>query len=94
MIPVSGSVISYGQIGQQIVNYRSPIGLKITATVNQNHFVVLNGIWQYFDSNGYLQNFIMVMDPAEGKVISIADSELRDNDNYKDYIDAIRVFRP
>ncbi|WP_238524982.1 hypothetical protein [Caldicellulosiruptor owensensis] len=94
MIPVSGWIISYGQIAEQIVNYRSPTGLVITATVSQNHFVVLNGIWQYFDSNGYLQNYIMIMDPAIGGVISIPDSELRDNDNYQDYLDAIRVFKP
>ncbi|ADQ41322.1 hypothetical protein Calkr_1838 [Caldicellulosiruptor acetigenus I77R1B] len=94
MIPVSGFVISYGQIAEQIVNYRSPIGLEITVTVSQNHFVVLNGIWQYFDSNGFLQNYITIMDPAIGGVITIPDSELRDDDNYRDYLDAIRVFKP
>lgn len=94
MIPVSGWIISYGQIAEQIVNYRSPIGLVITATVSQNHFVVLNGVWQYFDANGYLQNYVMVMDPAVGRIVSIPDSELRDNDNYQDYLDAIRVFKP
>ncbi len=94
MIPISGWIISYGQIAEQIVNFKSPIGLEITATISQNHFVVLNGVWQYFDANGYLQNYIMVMDPAVGRIVSIPDSELRDNDNYQDYLDAIRVFRP
>lgn len=44
MIPISGWTISYGQIAEQIVNYKSPIGLVTTATSNQNHFVVLNGV--------------------------------------------------
>lgn len=94
MIPVSGLIISYGQIAEQIVNCKSPIGLVITGTVSQNYFIVLNGVWQYFDVNGHLQNYIMVMDPAVGRIINIPDSEMRDNDNYQDYLDAIRVFRP
>jgi hypothetical protein len=36
----------------------------------------------------------MVMDPAVGRIVSIPDFELRDNDNYQDYVDAIRVFKP
>lgn len=94
MIPVSGLIISYGQIAEQIVNYKSPIRISNYSNSKSKSFCCFNGIWQYFDSNGYLQNYIMIMDPAIGGVISIPDSELRDNDNYQDYLDAIRVFKP
>ncbi|ABP66837.1 hypothetical protein Csac_1234 [Caldicellulosiruptor saccharolyticus DSM 8903] len=91
MYPISGNTITYGQICEQIVSLRSPIGINVV--VGAGHFAVLCGIWQYFD-NGSLKNFVLVMDPAVGYIRTIPDSELRDNDFDWELIEAIKVYRP
>lgn len=88
MVPISGWVITYGQICQQVINYRSPIGMIVPG-----HFAVLCGVWQYYDVNGYLQNYTIVMDPAKGKLIYIPDEELRNDNGYWDLREALRIYK-
>jgi len=88
MYSVYGNTITNGQICEQIINLRSPIGINVPG-----HFAVLSGVWQYFD-NGSLKNFVLVMDSAVGYIRTIPDSELRDNDFDWELIDAIKVYKP
>ena len=89
MVPLSGSVITYGQIIQQITYYRRPIGMIVPS-----HFAVLCGVWQYYDVNGYLQNYTIVMDPAKGELVYIPDAELRNDNSYWDLSEALRILAP
>lgn len=92
MYPVSGNIIPYGQMCQQIINLRSPIGISVYNY--GSHFVVGCGIFQYFNSVGYLVNCVIIMDPACGSVITIEDNELRDNDDEWELMWVLRVYKP
>ncbi|BCS80435.1 papain-like cysteine protease family protein [Anaerocellum diazotrophicum] len=89
--PVSGWTISYDQIIQQVVTYRRPIGGHFY--VKGAHFAVICGIWQYFDVNAYMQNYVVIMDPDIGGLRFISDLELRDGDSEWELNNAARVYR-
>ncbi|ACM60281.1 papain like cysteine protease AvrRpt2 [Caldicellulosiruptor bescii] len=92
MYPISGYTISYGQICEQIINLKSPIGGHFF--VGTGHFAVICGAYQYFDSRGFLINELFVMDPWVGYVVSKKYNDLIDNNYDWDLLDAIRVYRP